>query len=98
MLCYVSLQKYWSSTQSLNYYVHVSTLFFKVMRLSQNFSEIAWLVVLARKDPRKQAHFFLVLLISLKSQFCLAHYVVVPQKRNKHLFSSKHSVLNKHPP
>ena len=84
--------------QSLNYYVHVSTLFFKVMRLSQNFSEIAWLVVLARKDPRKQAHFFLVLLISLKSQFCLAHYVVVPQKRNKHLFSYKHSVLNKHPP
>ena len=52
--------------QSLNYYVHVSTLFFKVMRLSQNFSEIAWLVVLARKDPRKQAHFFLVLLIPLK--------------------------------
>ena len=59
----VLLQKYWSSTQSLNYYVHVSTLLFKVMRLSQNFSEIAWLVVLARKDPRKQAHFFLVLLI-----------------------------------
>ena len=31
----------------ITYYV----IFFKGMRLFQNFSEIAWLVVLARKDP-----------------------------------------------
>ena len=43
---------------------------------------------------------FLVLLIPLKwiSKFCLAHYVVVSWKRNKHLVSNKHSVLNKYPP
>ena len=46
---------------------------------------------------------FLVLLIPLKwiSKFCLAHYVVVSWKRNKHLSSNKHLclfLLNKHPP
>ena len=55
----VSLQKYWSSTQSLNYYVHVSTLLFKVMRLSQNFSEIAWLLFWPGRIQGNKHIFFL---------------------------------------
>ena len=84
-LCKVSLHKCWSSAQSLNYYVHVSTLFFQSNEAVSKFFRDC-LAGCSGQDGSSDNKriFFLVFLIPLKwiSKFCFAHYVVVSQKRN----------------
>ena len=50
--CRASFQKQWSSSQYLNYYVHVRAKLFKKLFSPKNLGMIAWLVILAKKNSR----------------------------------------------
>ena len=74
-----SRQKQWPSSQSLNYYVHMSEQF---LQRNELFSTLAWLFVLTRKDVGATSPFtiFFFFSFSNKNQSFSFHILLVLKK------------------